>query len=455
MRIVIHRVAASPYLRNLKGEDVARCHRSLSKPYDQGLSKLLIAFVATGVAFMLLPGTLIGVVNLLTISAKQAPGSADAAWIQAHGHAQIFGWLGTFILGVGFYTIPRLRLSRYSPVAGWTVYALWAAGVTLRVASGMWGWQWRLMMGGGAVLELAAVAIFATSVYLAVPRARDETWSMSVRLITVAGVGFVATVMLNAIESIVIARTAAAPLFPPEFNQRFLSVATWGFVVPYVWGFSTRWLPPLLGLRPTRKSLLIPAVALLFASVALAVGDHFAAAAIGYAIASVVFITAMRLFEPKLRDPKLRGVHPSIGVFARIAYVWLVVAALLGLNAALHPAAAGLVGASRHALTVGFFVVTVFVVGPRVLPAFFGVRRLFSTRLMFVSLLLVNIGCTLRVGAQMLAYQQISSLAWHVLPFSAIAEMIAVFVFAGNLMLSLTTGTPMETYLESQRSQEA
>ncbi len=89
-----------------------------------------------------------------------------------------------------FYTIPRLRLSRYSPLAGWTAYALWTAGVTARVAAGMWGWRWREMMAFGAVSEVAAVAIFAASVYLGVPRARDDTWSDSVRLISIAGIGF-------------------------------------------------------------------------------------------------------------------------------------------------------------------------------------------------------------------------------------------------------------------------
>ena len=31
------------------------------------------------------------------------------AWIQAHGHAQVLGWIGSFILGIGFYSIPKLR----------------------------------------------------------------------------------------------------------------------------------------------------------------------------------------------------------------------------------------------------------------------------------------------------------------------------------------------------------
>jgi len=31
------------------------------------------------------------------------------AWIQAHGRTQIFGRIGTFILGSDFYSIPKLR----------------------------------------------------------------------------------------------------------------------------------------------------------------------------------------------------------------------------------------------------------------------------------------------------------------------------------------------------------
>ena len=44
---------------------------------------------------MLLPGTFLGVWNLFAISSRRAPDSISAAWVQAHGHAQIFGWIRT------------------------------------------------------------------------------------------------------------------------------------------------------------------------------------------------------------------------------------------------------------------------------------------------------------------------------------------------------------------------
>ena len=76
----------------------------------------------------------------------------------------------------------------------------------------------------------------------------------------------------------------------------------------------------------------------------------------------------------------------------------------------------------------------VFCVGQRVLPAFSGMRLLFSTKLMFISLFLLNVGCALRVSSEILAYQGYAAWAWAWLPVSAITEMGAVSGFAINLI---------------------
>jgi hypothetical protein len=98
----------------------------------------------------------------------------------------------------------------------------------------------------------------------------------------------------------------------------------------------------------------------------------------------------------------------------------------------------GIWGASRHALTVGFLAMMVFCVGQRILPAFSGMRLLLSTKLMFGSLLLLSLGCVLRVGSEILAYQGFASWAWSWLPVSAITEMTAVTLFAVNLLFTFT-----------------
>ncbi len=389
---------------------------------------MLVVYIVTGLAFMLLPGTFVGVLNLLKISAAHTSGAADAGWIQAHGHAQIFGWLGTFILGIGYYAIPRLRLSAFSHGAAWTTYTLWTAGVTMRWAVGTWPpAQWRVLFPLAGVLELIAVAVFAVSVFATKPRASDDAaWRHSIAIITAAGVAMVAAVALNAWESF----RVNAPLFPASFNQRYLGLLTWGFVVPFLWGFSTRWLPPLLGLRPTRTALLIPALVLLFAGVAYAPL---------LVAATVLFAIALRLFEPCAK-------RKSSPLFIRLAYAWSIAAAALAIAVPRVP------GAARHGVTVGFFAAAVFAIGPRVLPAFFNVRRLWSTRLMAASLVLLNIGCATRVVSQILAYQNLSATAWQTLTLSAIIEMTAVTLFAMNMLMTLTTGSPLEAYRKAREA---
>jgi len=106
---------------------------------------------------MLLPGTFLGVWNLLAISSRHAPTSVSPAWIQANGHAQIFGWIGSFILGIGFYSIPKLRrIQRFALWIVWASWALWTCGVALRGLIDIYEWHWRILLPVSAILELCA-----------------------------------------------------------------------------------------------------------------------------------------------------------------------------------------------------------------------------------------------------------------------------------------------------------
>src|SRR5690349_18312927 len=138
---------------------------SVTVTRETRLARLLITYIATGLLFMLLPGTFLGVWNLLAISSRRAADSVPPAWIQAHGHAQIFGWIGTFILGIGFYSIPKLRrLKPFALWSAWLTWALWVAGVTLRWFSNIYPWHWRIALPLSAVLELSAFLIFFQAV---------------------------------------------------------------------------------------------------------------------------------------------------------------------------------------------------------------------------------------------------------------------------------------------------
>jgi len=79
----------------------------------------------------------------------------------------------------------------------------------------------------------------------------------------------------------------------------------------------------------------------------------------------------------------------------------------------------------------------VFTIGQRVLPAFCGMRLLWSKELMFWSLALLNLGCLLRVSLEPVAYERDWQIAWRLLPVSAVVELTAVTLFALNLVGTL------------------
>jgi hypothetical protein len=46
--------------------------------------------------------------NLVSISSRRSLAVLSPSWLQAHGHAQIFGWIGTFIIGIGYYSLSKM-----------------------------------------------------------------------------------------------------------------------------------------------------------------------------------------------------------------------------------------------------------------------------------------------------------------------------------------------------------
>ena len=408
------------------------------------LSRLLMFWISLGLGFMLLPGTFLGVWNLISISSRQQAEAVAPAWIQAHGHAQIFGWIGSFILGIGFYSLPKLLRGKPFPLwRAWTSAAFWAAGVGLRWATNIYAWHWRVFLPLSAALEMAAFMVFFHAVAGHRPEedsgGKMESW---VWVVVAGTVGLLLSLTVNLVACINLAGRGASPAFSPAFDSRYLVLITWGFLVPFVWGFSARWLPVFLGLKPLRTRALAVAVAVNSAGVAAALGGKSLGATLLLLSGAVMALHGLRIFATPARAAKVRGVHTSFPLFVRSAYVWLLIAGVLGVWAADSAGAAGLWGASRHALTVGFFAMMVFGIGQRILPAFSGMRHLYSTRLMLASMLLLTLGCALRVSSEALAYQGIVHSAWSWLPVSAVIELTAVTLFATNLWITFARPAP-------------
>lgn len=413
-------------------------------PAQRTKSLLLRGWILSGLFFMAIPGTLLGFSNLMAISTHHGMGGLPAAWMEGHGHAQMFGWIGSFILGIGFYSQPALHPSAIRLQQ--TCLSLWVIGVALRWFANIYSWNWRLLFPISAGFELIAVLLFLYAAsHHKLPqgvagkstKAPMELWMVSVLLGTA---GLAAAVVFNFIECLTLAMHGTLLSFPHALDQKYLVLLGWGFLVPVVWGFSARWLPAFLSIQRPDARIFKAALTLDLLGVLCGLAGWSKPATILLVLSAVAIVLALHLTQRPQRHAKVQGIHPSFPWFIRIAYLWLVIAGFMSVWAAMADLHGGIWGASRHALTVGFAATMVFSIGPRILPHFAGVQNLFSKRLMFFSLLLLQIGCTLRVSSEPLAYEGLLSFAWKILPASGFLELSAVLLFAINLALTLLLG---------------
>jgi uncharacterized protein involved in response to NO len=411
---------------------------------ERRLARLLAAFILAGLVFLTLPGTLLGVWNLLRISSHESAGSVSAVWIQSHGQAQLFGWVGTFFVGISLYAVPKFRGGAIRSLAlGWVMFVLWVAAIGAHWLTALWNWGWQ------TAWPLAAAAEFVVALLLvwqssATGRShrRTELWNQLVF------VGLGGMVLVLGLQLVWVWPPPAAPLLPEARDRVLLWLALWIFCFPMVWGFSTRFLPTFLGLeRASERGARVGMAALVCAAAAMAGGwERVSAAWLVATVAAACW--SLGVFRPSRRAAKVIGVDQRYPWFARLSFAWLAVSALLLLAGESH----GITGASRHAFTVGFLATLIFSIGPRILPSFLNSRELWSQRLMGWSMVLLTVGCTLRVAAEPVAYAGLAGFAWRVLPVSACLELSAVLLFAWNI--ARTAATPMPAWIEGRNVHE-
>jgi hypothetical protein len=344
-------------------------HPRIPADPERPLSRVLAAYIVTGLFFMLLPGTFLGLWNLLSITAKHSDASLSAAWIQAHGHAQIFGWIGTFIIGIGYYSLSKMgAIAAFAARLAWGSWALWTTGVLLRWWANATLWHWRILLPLSAALELAGFLIFFLTVSRhksSGPPRRPEMWML---LVIASTFGFLLLLLSNAALAVFLALRVAGPEIPRELDQRFLVLATWGVPVPAIWGFNARWLPAFMGLPVSHTRRLSIAMLLTASGVTSALLGYLEAASTILLAGAVVTTVSLNIFSRADHPAISGGVHRSFPAFIRLSYIWLLISALLSVWAAAADRNDGIWGASRHALTVGFLAGMIFAIAPRILP---------------------------------------------------------------------------------------
>lgn len=172
------------------------------------------------------------------------------ASVQAHGHVQLFGWAGLFVLCVGLFFLPRLRgttLER-AELAPWALACL-AVGILLHALSqpllGIFTAQmspeslWLLVGRSGlalsGVMELAGavliVTMLASSFRRGRPLAPDAPITPVLPYLVTAFVSLTAAVLLNSALAIATALRGGY-LYPFAWDDALAHLLIMGFIIP-------------------------------------------------------------------------------------------------------------------------------------------------------------------------------------------------------------------------------
>lgn len=416
-------------------------------------------FFRAGIAVVLTLGAAWGALLLVRIAWVGSFTSVGLQEVNAHGHAQIFGWLGLFVMGMAYYGLPRLRQVELAHPR-LAVVSLWLMGVGLVLRTvfqaAVTGWEgFGLPAVLGSVAEIAAIGILGWVVFRTLKGADRRLEVPDYYVLTALGWFFFQAVY----ETVYFTAT----LLAPGREELLALVATWqgplreiqihGFAMLMILGMSQRILPQWYRLRRPND---VKSFASLLAITAALVGV-------------VAGLVLMRLAGPAwaglwyLSVLAMAGATAALvwgwGLFGRVersdrslkyvraAYAWLFVSlamlvllpahqfALLPWLAPQSDAAAmgfshAYYGAIRHGVTVGFVSLMIMGVAARMVPEFEGIRPHTLGRL-WTPFLLVNTGCAIRVVSQTLT--DFTGSAFAVAGVSGLLELTGLAVWGVHL----------------------
>lgn len=452
-----HAVPLGKLMQEIRDGLAAPLQVAPATPSDTRGDVIYRRFFKSGIGVVLTLGALWGAYLLLRIAATGSFTAAGIHEVNAHGHAQIFGWVGLFVMGFAYQAFPRFKHTSLQHV-GVAIASFWImllGIVTRSIAEPLAG---SVPILGPIAVTASALEVIAIGLFVFVI---CQTLRQSGKALEFYDFYVLSSLVWFAIQAVYETIYLAATLARPD--ETLALVSTWqgalrdiqihGFALLMILGVSQRLFHHFYGFpAPNRRvshivlacinaAVLGEAVGLILMRV---LGHAWAALWYGSVLLLAGSVTTLvlgwRIFSsPEESDRSLK--------FMRTAYVWLLaslgmlmltpvyqfavlpmlspqsVAAQIGFSHAYY-------GAVRHAITVGFVSLMIVGVAAKVVPTLNGVdvRRLTPLWLPFI---LINTGCGLRVTMQTLT--DFTPTSFPVAGISGVLEVIGLAVWGVHL----------------------
>ena len=378
-------------------------------------------FFLTGLAVTLTAGAGWGAWLLLRIARTRDFTAPSIFEVNAHGQAQIYGWMGLFIMGFALQMFPAFwGVKLASPRLARALLPLMAVAVAARTVGEA------RPVGLFATLAIAAGALQLLVVAAFVALLAATAWQKGVR-------GRAADLYIGAglawflLSTVFDLRHLVLTIGAPDRASLLAEIAMWqlplrdlqihGLALSMILGVSMRVLPGLFGTpvvderRAVRlfwplQAMIVLEVALFPVAMATRRLAVFAAvwlAWVGLAVFGALAVSSLRAFSrPRFVVPRLSPL-----AFVRASHVWLGVSLAMLVAGPFWSRLLGVPfshawhGATRHAITVGFVSLMIVGVASRVAPRPPGSTAA-AEAMPLAPFALLNLGCALRVTQQVL-----------------------------------------------------
>jgi hypothetical protein len=426
-----------------------------------GADTIYQPFFKAGIAVVLTLGGVWGAYLLARIGLAGSFTAVGLHEVNAHGQAQIFGWVGLFVMGFAYQAFPRFKHADLAyPRLAFASLWLMLSGLVLRSIAepflDMLAWAW-LPALAGATLEIAAAGLFVWVI--------AATWRGSGKSLALYDYYILSALVWFVIQAVYEMAYLSATAFAGSREQLLDLVATWqgalreiqihGFALLMILGVSQRLFHHFYDLpEPHRRISLWALIALnaavlgevtgliLMRTAAHGWGALWYGSVLLLAGSAGLLVRDWHIFAPTAEsDRSLK--------FLRAAYLWLFVSLAMlvllpvyqyGVLGMLAPDSAAsrmgfshaYYGAVRHAITVGFISLMIVGVAAKVVPTLKGldVRALSPLWGPFV---LINLGCGLRVAGQTLT--DLAPVSFPVAGVSGLLEVLGLAWWGVHLWL--------------------
>ena len=350
-------------------------------------------FILSSLAFAVLAGFTLAILAPLSIVLEWGWGRRFMPLIQAHGQAQILGFVGLFIIGMVYRLMPRFSGRPLSfPALAWASWPVLSLAVVLRLIAQPAGeglWQRTLLVSSGCLGLLAACA-FAL-VVMGTLLHRSSRADATGYFFVLAAAFFVLQAGIN-LELVVLAARRGSDVIRPLEAAPLLHVQLYGFITMFIFGVASRAIPSISGLpRPQIQAkalaLALAAAVLVFAIAALLVGSGTRSEALlrieaaSFAALGPIFLAGVwvvGIFRPAAN--RLAGASQHHIWLLRATFAWLLIAGGMSAYYGVRAIAGGEfipaygVDAVRHAVGIGVASMMIAGMAMLILPEF-AIRR--------------------------------------------------------------------------------